>query len=94
MIVDTGASFTAITPEMAESLGVTPVAFAKVSTPSDRNVRIPIGYVNSIEVNGIAARDILVGITPALSTGLLGHDFFRDYEVTVKRNVVEFRVPQ
>jgi hypothetical protein len=27
----------------------------------------------------------------ALDIGLLGHDFFADYDVTVKRDVVEFR---
>jgi predicted aspartyl protease len=93
MIVDTGASGTAITLPMAQALGVTPVGVAKVDTASQRGVRIPIGYVNLIEVNGATAQNVLVAIQPILDIGLLGHDFFGKYDVTVKREIVEFRTP-
>ena len=93
MIVDTGASGTAITLPMAQFLGVTPVGVANVDTASQRGVKIPLGYVNQIEVNGATAQNVLVTIQPALDIGLLGHDFFGKYEVTVKRDIVEFRTP-
>ncbi len=93
MIVDTGASGTAITLPMAQALGVTAVGVANVDTASQRGVKIPIGYVNLIEVNGATAQNVLVAIQPVLDIGLLGHDFFGKYEVTVKRDIVEFRTP-
>ncbi len=93
MMVDTGASSTVVTTQMAKALGITVVSKAMVNTASANNVEIPLGYVRSMEVNGVVAEDILVGIIPALDIGLLGHDFFRDYDITVKKNVIEFRVP-
>lgn len=93
MIVDTGASGTVITQQAAAALGVVPVAKAKANTASARAVEFPIGYVNSIEVAGTVVKDVPVAIAPSLEleTGLLGHDFFGNYDVTIKRDVVEFR---
>lgn len=93
MIVDTGASGTVITQQMASALGVVPVGKAKANTASDRNVEFAIGYVNSIEVGGAVAKHLSVAIAPSaeLEMGLLGQDFFSKYDVTIKRDVVEFR---
>ncbi|MDX1978540.1 MAG: retropepsin-like aspartic protease [Pseudanabaenaceae cyanobacterium bins.68] len=94
MILDTGASGTVITGVMATALGISQVAEARINTASERGVRVPLGYVNRIEVASISAQNILVAIQPALEIGLLGHDFFGDLEITVKRDVVEFRLPR
>lgn len=93
MIVDTGASGTVLTQATADALGLVPVAKAKANTASAKAVEFPIGYVNSIQVGGAVVKDVPVAIAPAsvLETGLLGHDFFGNYDVTIKRNVVEFR---
>jgi predicted aspartyl protease len=92
MIVDTGASGTLITNQMAQALNVVPVAAAMVDTASQRGVTVPLGYVSSISVNGAMANNVLVAIAgPQLSTGLLGHDFFGGYDVTIRENEVEFR---
>lgn len=93
MIVDTGASGTVITQQTAAALGVVPVTTAKANTASAKAVEFPIGYVDSIEVGGAVATHIPVAIapSPALETGLLGHDFFHNYDVTFKRDVIEFR---
>lgn len=93
MIVDTGASGTIITTDMAQALGVTPVTKTLVNTVSANNVVMPLGYVQRMEAGGIAATNVLVGIIPALRIGLLGNDFFGAYEMTVKRDRIEFRVP-
>lgn len=92
MIVDTGASGTVITQQTAAALKVLPVGKAKANTASD-TVEFSIGYVDSIEVAGVMLLDVLVAIAPSpkLETGLLGHDFFSNYDVTIKRDVVEFR---
>ncbi|MDM9584690.1 retropepsin-like aspartic protease [Nostoc sp. GT001] len=92
MIVDTGASGTVITQEMANALGIVTVGKAKANTASSRAVEFPVGYVNSMAVGGVIVNKIPVAIAGAeLDTGLLGHDFFGNYDVTIKRNVVEFR---
>lgn len=92
MIVDTGASGTVITQKMAQALGVATVGKAKANTASAKGVEFPIGYVDSIAVDGAFANRVPVAIAgPELETGLLGHDFFGNYEVTIKRDAVEFR---
>lgn len=92
MIVDTGASGTVITQKMADSLSIVPVGQAKANTASSKAVTFPIGYVNSMEVGEVKVNQIPVAIAgPGLETGLLGHDFFGDYDITIKRDVVQFR---
>lgn len=92
MIVDTGASGTMITQQMATALGVVPVAKAKANTASANAVEFPIGYVDSIEVGGAVIKNVPIAIAPSpgLEIGLLGHDFFGNYDVTIKRDLVEF----
>ncbi|MBD2252294.1 retroviral-like aspartic protease family protein [Nostoc parmelioides FACHB-3921] len=92
MIVDTGASGTVITQQMANALRVVTVGKAKANTASSKGVEFPIGYVDSMAVGGVIVNRVPVAIAGAeLETGLLGHDFFGNYDVTIKRNVVEFR---
>jgi predicted aspartyl protease len=94
MILDTGASGTVITQGMANALRIVPFGKAKANTASAKAVEFPIGYVNSIEVGGVTVKKIPVAIAGTeLETGLLGHDFFGDYEITIKRDAVEFRPP-
>lgn len=92
MIVDTGASGTVITQKMASALSIVAVGQAKANTASSKAVTFPIGYVNSMEVGEVKVGQIPVAIAGAgLETGLLGHDFFGDYDITIKRDVVQFR---
>ncbi|MGB3494427.1 MAG: retropepsin-like aspartic protease [Elainellaceae cyanobacterium] len=92
MIVDTGASGTVITQSVAIALGVRPVGETSVATASSNNVTFQLGYVDSMEVGGSRQGRTLVAIAgPSLDIGLLGHDFFGRYDVTVRQDVVEFR---
>ncbi len=92
MIVDTGASGTVITREMASALGLGIVGKAKVNTASEKGVEVPLAYLDSLAVGRAVVKGVVVAIgNSALDIGLLGHDFFADYDVTVKRDVVEFR---
>lgn len=92
MIVDTGASGTVITQRMATTLGVTPTGYTQVDTVSQKGIRVPLGTVRSMEVNGMIVKDVKVAIAGTeLGIGLLGHDFFGSYDITVKQDVVEFR---
>ena len=92
MIVDTGASGTVITQNMAKSLGVETVGKAQANTASAKGVEFPIGYVDSIEAAGVQVKKLAVAIAgKELEVGLLGYDFFGDYDITIKRDVVELR---
>ncbi len=92
MIVDTGASGSVITQRMAKLLGVIAVGKAKANTASAQSVEFPIGYVDSMEAGGVEVKKVAVAIAPEqLQNGLLGHDFFGNYDITIKSNVVEFR---
>jgi predicted aspartyl protease len=76
---------------MASSLNVVPDGVIVASTPSDKAVRFPIGKVKSIEVGGASIQNVRVAIATQLEIGLLGQDFFSQYELTLKESVVEFR---
>jgi len=92
MIVDTGASGTLITRQMATKLGVVPVSQANVDTASQRSVIFPLGYVQSVAVGGVVANNLLVAVAGSeLEVGLLGHDFFGHYDVTIREREVEFQ---
>ena len=70
MLVDTGASGTAITPAMAEVLGVIPTGKGRADTPSQKNVEFDIGLVQSVSVGGAKQLNLPVAIAPALDLGL------------------------
>ncbi len=92
MILDTGASGTLITQEMAEDLNVIPEGTGISQVADGREVEIGIGLVGSMSAGGLTISQIPVGIAPAgMAIGLLGQDFFGAYDMTIKENVVELR---
>ncbi|MBD1826520.1 retroviral-like aspartic protease family protein [Microcoleus vaginatus GB1-A2] len=92
MIVDTGASGTLITQRMATALQVKPVRTVRAGIADGSVVEFPIGMVRSIRVGGAAIQNVEVAIAKQMQIGLLGHDFFGNYDVKIKKDVVEFYV--
>jgi aspartyl protease family protein len=92
MIVDTGASGTLISQRMATALGVRPVRTVRAGIADGSVVEFPIGLVRSIRVGGAAVQNVEVAIAKQMQIGLLGHDFFGNYDVKIKKDVVEFYV--
>lgn len=91
MVVDTGASGTVITQEMAQSLGVVPEGEVTADTASEKGIKFRTGKVQSIAVEGVVEKDVQVAIGgPNLELGLLGQDFYGNYDVWIRQNVVEF----
>lgn len=91
MLVDTGASITTITPAMARDLSVRQEGSIQVSTASDRAVNFPTGRVNSVQVGNFGKRNVFVAISNnQLPIGLLGQNFYGDYDITISRDYVEF----
>lgn len=90
MIVDTGASSTLITRPMAAALRV-PIVGRVQSAIADGSVVIfPVGQLASMSVDGAEVRNVQVAIADRMGIGLLGHDFLSEYDVKIKRDVVEF----
>ncbi|WP_293130705.1 retropepsin-like aspartic protease [Microcoleus sp. bin38.metabat.b11b12b14.051] len=92
MIVDTGASGTLITQRMATALGVRQVGTGRAGIADGSVVEFPIGLVRSIRVGGAAIQNVEVAISKQMEIGLLGHDFFGNYDIKIKKDVVEFYV--
>lgn len=90
MMLDTGASGTVITPKMAQALGVKQEGTARVETPNAKDVEFPIGRVASIKAGNAVINNVAVAISPTLEIGLLGQDFVSKYEVTIKKEIIEF----
>lgn len=91
MIIDTGASGTVITPEMAQNLGLAVEGEVTADTASDKGVKFSTTTIESIAVAGAVANNVRVAIgTDDLEVGLLGQDFFSKYDVLIRQNIVEF----
>ncbi|MBC6480657.1 MAG: hypothetical protein GDA56_25725 [Hormoscilla sp. GM7CHS1pb] len=78
--------------EQARSLGVVTVGVITANTASDKEVEFSIGNVLEIAVGGAVVRDVQVAISPQLDIGLLGHDFFGNYDIIIRRDVIEFHL--
>jgi predicted aspartyl protease len=89
MMVDTGASGTMITQEMASIMGIEVVGQVPIGTAAGKAMA-SVGYVQSIAAGGAMIKNVPVTIGP-VEIGLLGHDFFGDCDINIKRDVVEFR---
>lgn len=91
MLLDTGASLTVINPKMAKALKLKRDGVIRVSTPSHNNIPFHTSRLTSLEAGGFAVRNVKVAISPTLPIGLLGQNFFGNYDVTIKKEYVEFR---
>ncbi len=93
MMVDSGASMTVITRSMAAALGITPAQIIDRATFSTANgiTEMPIVYVKSIEVAGLSTSMIPVAVAgPEMEIGLLGQDFLQRFDVSFRRDAIEF----
>lgn len=90
MIVDTGAHGTLITQNMASTLQLETTGSMVAQIADGTRVRFPTGKVNSIEVGGVVANNLEVAIASNGKIGLLGHDFFGNYDIKIREKVIEF----
>lgn len=92
MLVDTGASITTITQAMAEALQVEPQETETFRVASGELVELPMGQVQAITVNGRVMKNLRVAIVASdEDMGLLGQDFLNQYQITLKKSVIEFQ---
>jgi len=89
MMLDTGASRTLITSEMAQSLNVVPYNYANFTIADGSTVRFSIGEVKSVEVGSLKKQLMPVAIAIKSDIGLLGNDFFEQFDIKIGRNEIE-----
>jgi predicted aspartyl protease len=90
MIVDTGASATVITRNMASSLQLQSTGIIEAQIADGSEVQFSTSKVKSIAVGGVVANNLQVAIAPQANIGLLGHDFFGNYDIKILEKEVEF----
>lgn len=90
MILDTGASGTLVTRAMANELRLQQTGTVVASIADGSTVRFPTGRVKTIAVNAAQVQDVTVAIADNMNIGLLGHDFFGNYDIRIGKDVVEF----
>ncbi|MBO3464170.1 retroviral-like aspartic protease family protein [Aetokthonos hydrillicola Thurmond2011] len=89
MTLDTGATTTVITEQMAKALKVEKTGILPAQIADGSIVVWPTGTVDSIEVGGVKCKDVKVAISP--NTKLLGQSFFGKLDMIIKNDVLEFR---
>lgn len=91
-LVDTGASYTVITPQMAKSLGVdlTDDLPSVPVTTANGTVQAPLVTLKQVSLGGMQVQNVQavvadLGDAPQLS-GLLGMSFFQGMEISFKQD--------
>ncbi|MEM8501519.1 MAG: retropepsin-like aspartic protease [Cyanobacteria bacterium P01_D01_bin.1] len=84
MILDTGASRTLITRQMANDLEVEITSQMLAATASAAEVTFDIGQIRTITMGSLTLSNVSVGVGDAVSVGLLGNDFFSGHDVIIR----------
>lgn len=88
MLFDTGASSTVISADMAEAIGVKKEREIAARTAGGI-VTAYLGRISSMESGNLAHKNLMIGISDHIDgLGLLGQDFFGDFDVTIKKEVI------
>ena len=91
MVLDTGASSTLITMKMANALKLQPTGKINAQIADGSEVQFLTSKVNYMTVGPAVANNLEVAIAPRAAIGLLGHDFFDNYDIKILEKEVEFR---
>ncbi len=87
-IIDTGATYTSISQQMAEQLGLDLEDCEKVLiTTANGRIEVPKITIERLQVNGLEARNVEATVIPVRAgssfSGLLGLSFMRQFVVTI-----------
>jgi aspartyl protease family protein len=97
MLFDTGATGTLITEPMAKALNIQSQGTATVTIADGSQIEVDLGVVKSVKVGNLMVGELIVGIAPAGAEkgldnrGLLGQDVYGNYDITIKKDVIEFK---
>ena len=90
LYIDSGASWTFITRDLALSLGIDPDRTGRHARFSTANgtVDLPVVILDEINFRGFTVRNVEAGIGnlgPTLGGGVLGNNFLRHFKITIDR---------
>ena len=90
MLFDTGASSVVLTDNMAQVMGVKREHSVAANTAGGP-AKAYLGQVKSAQAGNLKLNNLVVGISPQLAggLGLLGQNFFRGYDVIIRKNQIE-----
>ncbi|HIK04873.1 MAG TPA: retroviral-like aspartic protease family protein [Trichormus sp. M33_DOE_039] len=90
MIVDTGANNTLITMGIANALQLEQTGVMTAQIADGTQIELPISTVKSMTAGGAGVQNVEVAIAPKAPIGLLGNDFFSNYDIKILEKTVEF----
>lgn len=91
MLMDTGASHTLITPSIARQLQLPVEGTSKAST-ANGTATFDNSTINRVKFGAGEVTNLRVSIgQDNLPYGLLGHDVYDGYDITIKESSIEFR---
>jgi predicted aspartyl protease len=91
MLLDTGASNTLVTAAVATQLQLQPNGTAQAKT-ANGTVNFQVASVDKIRFGAGEVKNIRVALGQNdLPYGLLGHDVYDGYDITIKESSIEFR---
>lgn len=90
MIVDTGANNTLIPLKLAIALQLQPTGVMQAQIADGTQVEFSTSKITSMAAGGAIAKNIEVAIAPKAQFGLLGHDFFNNYDIKILETEVQF----
>lgn len=90
LYIDSGASWTFITRDLALSLGIDPDRTGRHARFSTANgtVDLPVVVLDEVNFRGFTVRNVEAGIGnlgPTLGGGVLGNNFLRHFKITIDR---------
>lgn len=91
MLLDTGASHTLVTPSIARQLQLQASGNSQAKT-ANGTATFQVATIDQIKFGAGERNNVLVAIGQNdLPYGLLGHDVYDGYDITLKENSIEFR---
>jgi clan AA aspartic protease (TIGR02281 family) len=91
MLLDTGASRTLITKSIAQKLQLQSTGMATAKT-ANGTATFSTATIDKIKFGNGEMNDVMVAVGQNdLPYGLLGHDVYDGYDITIKENSIEFR---
>lgn len=99
-VLDTGASMSIMTEELANVIGIEGAEIKEGLGSAGRKLEVSLGKVDSISIGEIRVKDVRVGIMKKYpkcvgSQGALGYNFFKDFVLTIdyRNNLLTFTRP-
>jgi predicted aspartyl protease len=91
MLLDTGASYTLLTLAVANQLQLQPTGRSEAKT-ANGTASFQIASIDKIKFGNGEIKNVRVAIGQKdLPYGLLGHDVYDGYDITIKESSIEFR---